>query len=178
MGIELFATGEIYWCKAHQPDDKYGKYGVDIIITPEEAAVLNAKIAEVLQAKKIAIMTATKLDPDTIKVAVNTIKLALDKDKKPIEGKYAVKTKKNGYNKDKTLRDPIPVFDAEKKVITSLVGNGSKGKLKFTFNVCDMLDEQFGDTKVYASLRPVALMVTELKEYKKPVAKIDALAGF
>lgn len=177
-GIELFATGEIQWAKVHEPDDRYGKYSVDVVVTAEEAKKLNDQIAQSLQAKKQAIVAATKRDPATIKVAINTIKPAEDKNKKPIDGLYTIKARKNGKAKDGSTLPAIPVFDGAKQPITSLVGNGSRGKLKFTFNVCDVYDEQFGETKVYASLRPVALQVLEMKEYKKPAPKIDPTSGF
>lgn len=177
-GIELFVQGELYWCKVHEPDDRYKKYSVDVVITPEEASQLNAQIADILQAKKSAIVSATKRDPNTVKVAVNTIKQWTDKDKKPVDGKFLVHASRNALDKEGNIKPGIPVFDANKQPITSLVGNGSKGKLKFTFNICDVFDEQFGETKVYASLRPVALQVTDLKEFKKPIPKIDPTSGF
>lgn len=176
-GIELFATGDIYWAKVHKPDEKFGKYGVDLVVDQKQADEINAKIAAVLLEKKNKLVATTGRNPNTIKVAVVPVKMV----EHPGEEKQlvpTVKASRRGKKDDGTVLPPVLVIDSDKKPITVDVGNGSKGKLKFTFNVCDVFDEQFGETKVYASLRPVALQVTELKEYKKPAPKIDPVAGF
>lgn len=179
--------------------DKFGKFSVNLLFNEQDVAKFNQDVVAAAQTVCQQLVTKLKADAFTVKLKKNYVKEHTKWDKATKQevvtgrGNIMLKLNWDAHNKDGSDKPKVSVFGVEKgedgkfKRITSKVGNGSRGKMKFTVNLCGerVIDEdengkQTTYVKAFASIKPIAFQITELREFQEstPIDKYDHDSGF
>lgn len=180
-------VGEVEWNHFVTPNN-FKKWSTDLILTEADAAKLNSQIVDALQPYVAKAAEHFKVSTDVVKVKKTYTqphgKWNKEKKVEELTGRgFVFKPATDAFYKSGDAK-PAPknfaIVDGQPQDIVGEVANGSKGQVKFTVNACFEkveVDEDTTIVKLFASIRPVSLKVTELKVFNRSSAvKVDPYA--
>ena len=177
--------------------DKFGKFSVNLLLNPSDVERFNKDVVAAVDG--VMQQLTTKLKLDVVKLRKNYTKDHTKWDKETKQdvstgrGQIVLKLNWDAFNKDGSPKPRVSVFGTEKGEdgkfirINSRVRNGSKGRVKFTVNLCgekvtdeDDNGKQNTYIKAFASIKPISFQITDLKEFSEstPIDKYDHDSGF
>ena len=178
-------VGSIKWFKLVNPDQKYKKYSVDLILEDGEALQKLLAQIEDMGAAQLELSTseAKPAMKKKIRMSMNEA-ISTEFDEEGNEtGRFIMKLRQNSQYEDKKTKEikmmhPPRLFDAKAKEITGeartqlFVGNGSEARAQIKLSAYCL---PAGDVGV--SCKPLAIQLIKVVQGSAPEVDFDAVEG-